>query len=206
MSILASAFGWFYQKRLFQTISVDNEVSASTIEDLDVLTKESRQNYAEALSGLSRFNFRYARQVLRPLRETCPKSLQILENSYHLEKLCPDEADFWLLAENRIEYCLVNQNYSEMLSVFQDIQKVAPSRELAGKNISPDHYLKMLVVFLNHNDIEKAEHAFMFLELAAKPVLVKEACKLLIDAFSKKQNSKKMAHYQALFESYFDAK
>lgn len=168
----------------------------------DPMSPSLRKDYTEALSALSRFNFKYARQQLRSLSEKYPESDLVTESSYHLEKLVSDEAFFWSLAQKRVDKSLIRENYPDMLSTFQDIQKAAPSRNLAGKNLTPDHYLKMLVVFLKQGDIEKAEHAFMFLELSGDRTLVNEACKLLIEIFSKRHNLKKQQHYQALYDSY----
>tara|TARA_R110001592_G_scaffold319724_3_gene597477 strand:+ start:4665 stop:6152 length:1488 start_codon:yes stop_codon:yes gene_type:complete len=192
--------GWFSSR-----FTLKNQDQLSTETHLQaLLPKKSRHQYAEALTGLNRFNFKYARQVLQVLRTEHPDSLRILESSYHLEKLKPDEPSFWALAEARIENCLITQNYPEMLLIFQDIQKAAPSRDSASKHISTDHYLKILIVFIRHGNTEKAEHAFMFLELAGNQTLIKEACKLLIDVFSQKQDVQKKAHYLALLESYVD--
>ncbi len=182
--------------------AIKTESLPSDIKPSDFLSKQTRHLYSEAMTGLSRFNFRYARQVLEKLRSEQPNSLNILESSYHLEKLQPDESSFWTIAETRIEHCLVSQNYLDMVSIFQDVQKAAPSRLKAGQCISADHYLKILIVFVNHGDTEKAERAFMFLELAGNEVLVKEACKLLIERFSQAQNIHKKEHYMALLESY----
>ena len=200
LSIIAVILGWFITFLPFK-----NQVKISSeTQTQECLSNKSRHQYSEALSGLSRFNFNYARQALQVLRQKYPASIRILESSYHIEKLRPDESIFWTLAESRIEHCLITQNYTEMLSLFQDIQKAAPSRQLAGKQISPDHYLKILMVLVNHGDIEKAEHAYMFLELAGDKPVVKEACKLLIDTFSQNQNIQKKEHYQALLEHYID--
>jgi hypothetical protein len=200
--IIGLTLGWF-----IILINIKNQGQLSTEDNTqEFLTKRSRHQYSEALSALSRFNFNYSRQALQALRQEHPDSLRILESSYHLEKLKPEESNFWTLAESRIEHCLMTQNYNEMLSIFQDIQKTAPSRHQAGRHISPDHYLKILLVFVNHGDIPKAEQAFMFLDLAGNQTLVKEACKLLIETFSQKQNSSKKEHYQALIDSYIDKK
>lgn len=196
--VLAS---WFY----LQFNDSDTALLNTEGNNTEHLPSHARQKYSEAFLGLSRFNFEYARTLLRRLRESYPNSLNILESSYYLEKLQPDEANFWSLAQIRIEHCLVTQDYKGMLAIFHDIQKAAPKRQSASKHISPEHYLKMLVIFIQHGDIVKAEHAFMFLELAGDPYLVKDACKLLIDIFSKKHNLKKQSHYQDLLDRYLEA-
>ena len=200
LGIISAILSWFYSfSQKTQTHS--NQAPTTSLYNTGLSTS-FRKQYAEGLSGLSRFNFKYARQVMQQLREANPDSLQILESAYHLEKLYPEDDHFWLLAKKRIDYCLETHNYEDMLSTFTDIQKAAPNRKLASEQISPDHYLKMLVIFLDYGDIEKAEHALMFLELAGKPILLKEACNLLIESFSRKHNMKKVEHYQALFKSY----
>tara|TARA_R110002167_G_scaffold47812_3_gene141312 strand:- start:127 stop:1587 length:1461 start_codon:yes stop_codon:yes gene_type:complete len=198
IGIFSLGTSWFYPQLFYPQTRTSN---SKTIES-EYLPKHMRHRYSEALLGLSRFNFDYSRKLLRNLRKDYPDSIHILESSYHLEKLQPEAAEFWQLAQKRIEHNLTTQNYSDMLAIFQDIQKAAPNRQLASKHISPDYYLKILVIFIYHGDIEKAEHAFMFLELAGEPTLVKDACKLLIDTFSKKQNLKKQDHYRALLDNY----
>lgn len=198
LSISGLVASWLYPHLFYPQTRASN---SNTIRS-DFLPKHGRQKYSEALLGLSRFNFDYSRTLLRRLRKDYPNSLHILESNYHLEKLQPEADNFWALAQTRIEHCLTEQNYTGMLSIFQDIQKAAPNKQTAGKHISPDHYLKILVVFVHHGNIEKAEHAFMFLELAGEQTLVKDACKLLIETFSKKQDHKKQEHYRALLDNY----
>ena len=169
---------------------------------LPALSESTRADYEEALKGLSRFNFKYARQKLRLLIEEEPSSQRIMESSYHLEKLSPEDSIFGQLAQSRIDDALIRQDYLTVRSIFQDIQRSAPTRNAAKKHISADYYLKMLVLFLQHNDFEKAEHVFMFLELAGQKILVQEACKLLIESFTDKQLLKKKTHYQALYQNY----
>lgn len=166
------------------------------------LQAELRKPYSEALNAVSKFNFNYARQQLRLLLKEAPQSTQIVESSYHLEKLVPEDPAFWQLAKTRIEASLISNNYADMLAIFQDIQTAAPSKSRATEHISPEHYLKMLVLFVKQSHLEKAEHAFMFLELNGKAALVQEACRLLIEAFAKKHNVKKQQHYQALLDHY----
>lgn len=185
-----------YQFSRFDILAMTEQKTISTV------SKQARTDYAEALKGLSRFNFKYARQKLRLLIEREPNSKQILESSYHLEKLSPEDGLFGMLAQRRIDDALSKQDYPTMQSIFQDIQQSAPNRQSAKKHISADNYLKMLVLFLQHNDTEKAEHAFMFLELAGQKALVQEACLVLIKTFSEKKHVKKKTHYQALYENY----
>lgn len=198
ISISGLVGSWFYPHLFYPQTSTSNSNAIKS----EHLPKHGRQKYSEALLGLSRFNFDYSRKLLRSLRKDFPNSINILESSYHLEKLQPEADNFWPLAQARIEHCLTAQNYPGMLSIFQDIQKSAPNKQTASKHISPDHYLKILVVFVHHGDIEKAEHAFMFLELAGEQTLVKDACKLLIETFSKKNDLKKEEHYRALLDNY----
>lgn len=180
----------------------DNTQNSLEPKQVITLPQDIRERYAEALKGVSRFNFNYARQQLRLLLDKAPHSPHILESSYHLEKLIPDNALFGTLVQARIERALLRQDLAAMQSIFQDIQRAVPKRSAAKAQIPPDYYLKMLVVFLTHHEFEKAEHAFMFLELAGHQHLVQEACKLLIEAFKNKKLVKKQTHYQALYQSY----
>ena len=62
----------------------------------------------------------------------------------------------------------------------------------------------MLVIFNEFGNIEKAEQAFMFLELSGNSEVVKEACKLLIEAFKKRKDTHKKQQYQALLDDYLE--
>ena len=87
-----------------------------------------------------------------------------------------------------------------MKRLFQDIQKNAASKQRAKKSLEPEYYHKMMMVFVKNDDLNKAEQAFLFLELAGQKEIIKDACQLLIQEFKSRRISAKQQQYQMLFE------
>ena len=57
----------------------------------------------------------------------------------------------------------------------------------------------MMMVFVKHDDLNKAEQAFLFLETGAHTNIIKDACLLLIQEFKLRDMTAKMQQYQMLF-------
>lgn len=170
-------------------------------EDHPQLSDEQRQQFKEALAALTRFNFSYAREQLRAIDESALDYPALLESRYQLEKLKPEDGYFYPLAEARIRFYVQTDNYTELLNIFHDIQFYVGTRQNIKTNMCPDCFLQMMIVFIQRNNIEKAEQAFMFLELNENKAIVKDACQLLIDHFKRTRIPSKAAHYKALHES-----
>ena len=165
----------------------------------ETLSADLRTQYHEALTALTRFNFTYARAKLRELTTAAPNEKQLLESSYHLEKLHPDEGYFWPLLETRIEQAITNQNYPDLLVAFKDIQELASTPEAASQCIGSVYYLQTLIIFLRHNNLDKAEQAFNFMLLSGDKQNSKEACQLIIEHLVSKKLITKQDYYQSLY-------
>ena len=161
---------------------------------------EYRAALAKALDFISRFEFNAAKQVLNKLSKQYPDSSSILEQRYHLSKLQPDDLNHAKLCDQLIELAVEQNSYYQMKTVFSDIQKNTISKSRAAKFLTPTSYHKMMTVFVNHNDLEKAEQAFHFLELDAPDILKQEACRLLIDKYRSMHNTRKQQQYEMLFK------
>ena len=87
-----------------------------------------------------------------------------------------------------------------MRLLFNDIQKNAASKLQAKKNLKPDSYHKMMMVFVKHDDLNKAEQAFLFLEVGGEIEIIRDACLLLVQEFKVREMKTKQQQYQMLYE------
>lgn len=165
------------------------------------LPMEFRVPYQEALTALTRFNFAYARSALAHLHTQVPASVQLLESRYHLEKLHPDEGQFWPLLKARLEQAAQQRDYHLLLWLFNDMQKYRETGHTIPELVGPSVYLEIQHIFLQHHNLEKAELAFKLLQVHADSATLKEACQLLIEHFANKKLLAKQAHYQTLYDN-----
>lgn len=197
-SLAGGLFGW-PGSHLLTRQDLKNQQAVSDT-PLNALSADLRAQYHEALTALTRFNFTYARSKLRQLITIAPTDTQLLDSSYHLEKLHPDEGFFWPLLEARIEIAVKTQNYPDLLAIFKDIQLGTGTPLAASRCIGAHYYLQMLIIFLRHNNLKQAEQAFMFLELSGDKQIVKDACQLLIEHLASKKLAAKQLDYQARYD------
>jgi len=155
---------------------------------------------SQVMEEISIFNFAKAREQLKLMSEHYPDSPEVMEQRYHIEKLYPDEEDYWACARDLVNYAVVHKDYTRMKFIFEDTQKNAPSKQRAKRSLEPEYYHKMMAVFVAHDDLNKAEKAFLFLELAGKKDIIKDACQLLIHEFKTRGIRVKQQQYQMLFE------
>lgn len=175
-----------------------NITKAETVTDLPA---DLRRVYQEALTALTRFNFAYARSSLAQLHTQVPESVQLLESRYHLEKLHPGEGHFWPLLKARLEQAIKYKDYSLLCKLFFDMQKNVDIEQESKNLLSPTAYLKIMHIFLEHHNLEKAEQSFNLLKTIADKSTVKQACQLLIEHFARKKLLAKQANYQALYDN-----
>jgi|GEM_PF-2559035 len=162
--------------------------------------RDLRAELALVMEAISIFNFAKAREQLKLMSEHYPDSPAVMEQRYHIEKLYPDEEDYWACVRDLVNYAIAHNDYTRMTFVFEDIQKNAPTKQRAKRSLEPEYYHKMMAVFVAHNDLNKAEKAFLFLELAGKKDIIKDACQLLIHEFKAREIRVKQQQYQMLFE------
>jgi len=159
-----------------------------------------RVEFAKAMNKISQFRFDSARKDLRELHRVHPDSTNILLQQYQLEKLEPESTEYWRCANELIELAERKKDYARMSLLFKDIQKNAATKQMARQSLKPESYHKMMMVFVAYDQLAKAEHAYLFLELGAESEIRKEACKLLINEFRIRGLLSKQQQYQMLYE------
>jgi len=159
-----------------------------------------RTKMAEVMNAISDFRFDIARETLKGLAQIYPESAHVLEQRYHLEKLQPDDGDYWDCANMLIQLSVKKQDYPRMKRLFHDIQKNAASKQRARESLKSDSYHKMMMVFVKHDDLTKAEQAFLFLEVGGQINIIRDACSLLIQEFKVRGLTTKQQQYQMLYK------
>jgi len=172
----------------------------ASIDDHSQVERDFRAELALVMETISIFNFDKAREQLKLMSEHYPNSPEVMEQRYHIEKLYPNEAFYWACARDLVNFAVANNDYARMTFIFEDTQKNAPSKQRAKISLEPEYYHKMMAVFVAHDDLNKAEKAFLFLELAGKTDIIKDACQLLIHEFKARGIRIKQQQYQMLFE------
>lgn len=169
-------------------------------EDHGQIDRGFRLELSQAMEAIAIFNFDKARAQLTLMSEHYPDSPEVTEQRYHIEKLYPNEEVYWACARDLVNYAVAHNDYVRMTFIFEDTQKNAPSKQRAKRSLEPEYYHKMMAVFVAHDDLNKAEKAFLFLELAGKKDIIKDACQLLIREFKARGIRVKQQQYQMLFE------
>jgi hypothetical protein len=159
-----------------------------------------RIGLSQAMQAIAALEFDRAREQLQELMRLHPDSRIILEQLYCLEKLQPEGETFWACARKRVEFAQRHNDYPMMCQLFADVQKGASSKERARPRLKPDHYHQMMAVFLAHSDLERAEKAYLFLELAGDAHIIQEACRTLQLEFKRRNDSGRAHHYQVMLE------
>jgi len=182
---------------------VNSRKTAQYVELSKQMDRPFRIELAVVLDAIAAFNFNKARKMLKKMSEHYPNSPEVMAQRYHLEKLYPDEGVYWNCARDLVNYAVVKNDYARMKFIFADIQKNAPSKQRAKDSLEPEFYHKMMMVFVKYDDMDKAEQAFLFLELAGQKEIIKDACQLLIQQFKNRGTKLKEQQYQMLFERLF---
>ena len=168
--------------------------------ELEVQNWAFRVQLADSLEAISAFNFSLAREKLSALTQRYPDAVEVLEQRYHLEKLQPDADAYWGCVCVLVELFTKQDNYPRMKILFEDIQKFVVSKQQAKTRLAPECYHKMMMMFVKHDDLEKAEQAYLFLELAGHVNIIKDACLLLRQEFKIRKMIVKERQYQMLLE------
>ena len=179
---------------------VKHEFDPDAVDSDPAVNWKFRVSLSNAMALISQFKFDQAREALHQLRIDYPNSALVLEQQYHLEKIQPDDGEYWQCANALIDLSVKKQDYARMKRLFSDIQKNAATKQRARISLKPESYHKMMMVFIQHDDLNKAEQAFLFLELEGKTNIIKDACTLLIDEFKVREMLTKTQQYQMLYE------
>ena len=177
-----------------------SEPANGTSTSLGTLDWPYRAEYSKALDFLSRFEFNAARQTLNTLSTQYPESATVLEQRYHLAKFQPEDTHYWKLAKDLIELCIRTNDYSRVCRLFADIQKNAATKNRAQEKLEPEHYHKIMALFVTHGDLPKAEQAFHFLELGGDKHIIQDACLMLIQEYKVRRTYAKQQQYEMLLE------
>ena len=189
------SFSVFSLAKQFNQEQIPNNSHHNSMEDWTFRTE-----MADVMNAIAHFKFDIARDALRGLAQRYPQSALVLEQRYHLEKLQPDDGDYWDCANKLIQLSVKKQDYPRMKRLFHDIQKNAASKQRARESLKPDSYHKMMMVFVKHDDLTKAEQAFLFLEVGGQINIIRDACSLLIQEFKVRGMTAKQQQYQMLYE------
>jgi len=179
---------------------------AISFENDNVSSDSERQSWAfrvarsEVMEAISKFDFKSAREKIAQLMKQYPDSIELIEQRYHLEKLQSDGGVYWDCTRDLVNFAVKKKDYHRMKNLFEDIQKNAASKKHAKARLAPEYYHKMMMVFVKHDDLNKAEQAFMFLELAGHTHIINDACLLLQQEFKARGNVAKERQYQMLLE------
>ena len=159
-----------------------------------------RVDLAKALDAIAGMRFEDARQKLKSMVRAYPEEIEVIRHLYHVEKLWPHEDTYWACAQELIHFAVRHNHYELALMLFNDIQRHAATKALAKERLTPEFYHKMMMIFVNHNDLAKAEQSFLFLELAGQGEIIKDACSLLKEEFQQRRNLEKTQQYAQLLQ------
>ena len=159
-----------------------------------------RVELARALESIAQLRFDDARRMLKSMVRRYPEEIEVIRHLYLVEKLWPEEDTYWACAQELIQFAVRHNHYDMALMLFQDIQQHASTKAQARERLAPEFYHKMMMVFVHHNDLNRAEQSFLFLELAGESEIIKDACLLLKEEFKQRRDAGKMQQYDALLQ------
>lgn len=170
----------------------ENEYS----EEMDRLR---RVEWAKAMDEISSLDFFQAQKRLERLIKDHTHDTELVAQLYRLAKL--DGSDtYWKCAELLIETAVENTDHELACLLFNDIQKNASSKKIARERLAPNYYHKMMMIFVHHDDMERAEKAFLFLELNGNANIITDACTLLMQEYKNRKNIEKSRQYEMLLQ------
>ncbi len=159
-----------------------------------------RVDLARAMESIAQLRFEEARRQLKAMVRRHPEEIEVIRHLYLVEKLWPQEETYWACAQELIHFAVRHNHYDLALMLFQDIQQHAATKELARQRLAPEFYHKMMMIFVHHNDLNRAEQSFLFLELAGHSEIIKDACLLLKEEFKQRRDAGKMQQYELLMQ------
>lgn len=148
--------------------------------------------YAQAMASLGRMEFDLARRQFEALRAHYPDRPILLRHLYQLAKLRPDLPAYRELAREWMAESLKRQQPEQMIAIWQEFL----GQGEAHHPLAPEDHNRVLFASLRLDQFKVAEKAFERLRSAGDPVLVREACRLLVQEFEKRQMEPKARHYR----------
>lgn len=162
---------------------------------------EQKDALAQAYDALSCFEFEKAKQLFSGLHAQTPKDLRILKQSYLLEKLNPQTDSYRDALQRLLDVCTEQDELELSKMLLADIKHFWPTRQAIASKLAPESYLKLLILFLRHDQLRLAEQAFHYLEQAGSTAIVQDACTLMLDEFKKHNKPAKSQEYAMLLET-----
>lgn len=153
--------------------------------------------YGKALEAVARMDFGQARRQFESLYQAHPERTVLLEHLYQLAKLRPDLADYRQYAVALLHEYLRQKQPQKVVALWQEYLQLAEAQQ----PLAPEEHNRVLFAALREDDLKTAEKAFERLRQTGHQELVREAGRLLVDEFSKRQMGPKAHEYQALLNS-----
>lgn len=160
----------------------------------DEQDQQFARDYGRAMEALARMDFELARRQFEALRQANPGRLVLREHLYQLAKLRPDRPEFREQAVGLLHEYLRLQQAPKALALWQEYLGLAEK----DHPLAPEEHSRVLFAALREDDLKVAEKAFERLRQGGAPDLVREAGRLLVEEFSKRQMGPKANEYQAL--------
>lgn len=195
--ITGAALVWLLGKSWLQ-------VKSSFFEpDEDAQEVQFRHAYGVAMASLSRFDFTRAGVQFDALAKRYPNRPELFEHRYHLARLNPAKPTYRECSRSMLSRFLQQGQLEPALDLWREYQKLAADRPLQAED-----YNRLLFACLKQGRVSDAEKVFESLlrrhqsqpDLQSQ-LLVQEACRLLLDAYSKQAVKAKVEHYRQLLQS-----
>jgi len=198
-----------YMIAFFLAIPFDILIATATKEQLKTqeLKKAEQDNWpyrvelANAYETLTRFEFEKTKAQLTQLLDNYPNDKHTLKQLYLLEKLNPKKASYREALERLIDACTRSNDLELTNSLLKDIKHNWSSKRELKESLSPDSYHKIMMIFIQGDQLKLAEQAFHYLELAGSPHIVQDACRVISDEYKKRENHVKSQEYAMLLDT-----
>ena len=198
-----------YMIAFFLAIPFDILIATATKEQLKTqeLKKAEQDNWpyrvelANAYETLTRFEFEKTKAQLTQILDNYPNDKNALKQLYLLEKLNPKKASYRVALEQLIDACTRSNDLELTYGLLKDIKHNWSSKRELKESLSPDSYHKIMMIFIQGDQLKLAEQAFHYLELAGSPHIVQDACRVMSDEYKKRLNNTKSQEYAMLLDT-----
>jgi outer membrane protein assembly factor BamD (BamD/ComL family) len=153
--------------------------------------------YAQAMASLGRMDFDLAKRQFEALYASHPDRPILLEHLYQLAKLRPDLPEYRERTRALMNDTLSRHQPEKMVQVWQEYLRNGESHQ----PLSAEDHNRVLFASLKQHDLKAAEKAFERLRGTDEPLLISEACRLMVDEFEKRQMEPKARHYRQLLQA-----
>lgn len=151
-------------------------------------------SYAQAMASLGRMDFELAQRQFEALWERYPERIVLLEHLYQIAKLRPDLVEYQQRACELMTKALGLKLPERMIEVWQEYL----GKGEAHHPLTAEDHNRVLFACLRTDDLKLAEKAFERLRSTGNPVLMEEACQLMVDEFEKRHMAPKARYYKQI--------